>query len=126
MFGGPDLKTLFFTSACVELGWSALKVGPLAGSLFAIATDVAGIPETPFAGQSRVSPISTMMSHYLAKGSVGRVPHQSQGDLAKLVEVQMRRWQIGRGSHDGTPKAKAGHAHNNTQERATRAHSFPR
>ena len=50
MFGGSDLKTLFFTSACVELGWSALKDGPLAGSLFAIATDVAGIPETPFAG----------------------------------------------------------------------------
>ena len=50
MFGGPDLKTLFITSACVELGWNALQGGPLAGSLFAISTDVAGIPETPFAG----------------------------------------------------------------------------
>ena len=33
MFGGLDLKTLYITSACVELGWNALKNGPLAGSL---------------------------------------------------------------------------------------------
>lgn len=50
MFGGPGLRTLYITSACVELGWDALKDGPLAGSLFALETDVAGLPETPFAG----------------------------------------------------------------------------
>ncbi len=50
MFGGPDLKTLYITSACVELGWNALKNGPLAGSLFALSTDVAGLPEVPFGG----------------------------------------------------------------------------
>jgi sugar lactone lactonase YvrE len=48
MFGDPDLKTLFITSACVELGWSALKEGPLAGGLFALRTRVAGLPEMPF------------------------------------------------------------------------------
>jgi L-arabinonolactonase len=50
MFGGPDLKTLYITSACVELGWGALKSGPLAGSLFAMESDIAGLPEVPFAG----------------------------------------------------------------------------
>lgn len=50
MFGGADLKTLYVTSACVELGWPSLKNGPLAGSLFAIRTEVAGLPETPFGG----------------------------------------------------------------------------
>jgi sugar lactone lactonase YvrE len=52
MFGGPDLKTLYITSACVELGWNALKRGPLAGSLFALPTDVPGLPEVPFGGSS--------------------------------------------------------------------------
>jgi L-arabinonolactonase len=50
MFGGPELKTLYITSACVELGWDALKNGPLAGALFAILTDVSGLPEVPFGG----------------------------------------------------------------------------
>ncbi len=50
MFGGRDLKTLYVTSACVELGWNALRAGPLAGSLFAIQTDVPGIKEMPFGG----------------------------------------------------------------------------
>lgn len=48
MFGGPDLKTLYITSACVELGWQALRGGPLAGALFTLECDVAGLPETPF------------------------------------------------------------------------------
>jgi len=48
MFGGPELKTLYITSACVELGWQALRGGPLAGALFALECDVAGLPETPF------------------------------------------------------------------------------
>ena len=50
MFGGPDLRTLYVTSACVELGWDALKAGPLAGSLFAIQTDVPGLEEVSFGG----------------------------------------------------------------------------
>ena len=49
-FGGADFRTLFITSACVELGWAALKAGPLAGALFALTTEVAGLPETPFGG----------------------------------------------------------------------------
>ena len=50
MFGGSDLRTLYITSACVELQWSDLKNGPLAGSLFALEPGVAGLPEVPFAG----------------------------------------------------------------------------
>lgn len=47
-FGGPDLKTLFVTSACVELQWEALRSGPLAGAIFALDCDVTGLPETPY------------------------------------------------------------------------------
>jgi L-arabinonolactonase len=47
-FGGPELRTLYVTSACVELGWNALKRGPLAGALFALECDVPGLAETPF------------------------------------------------------------------------------
>jgi len=48
IFGGPDSRTLYVTSACVELGWTALEHGPLAGGLFAIACDIPGLPEAPF------------------------------------------------------------------------------
>lgn len=48
MFGGPDLKTLYITSACVELPSTALNSGPLAGALFALETDTPGLPERPF------------------------------------------------------------------------------
>ena len=47
-FGGPDFKTLFITSASIELSWAALSRGPLAGSLFAVDPGVAGLPEVPF------------------------------------------------------------------------------
>jgi sugar lactone lactonase YvrE len=50
MFGGADLKTLYITSACIGLGWSALTDGPLAGALFALQTDVPGLPEVVFGG----------------------------------------------------------------------------
>jgi sugar lactone lactonase YvrE len=50
MFGGPDLKTLYITSACVELSWSALRSGPLAGGLFSLTCAVPGLPETPYGG----------------------------------------------------------------------------
>jgi sugar lactone lactonase YvrE len=49
-FGGADLNTLYITSACLELDWRALQMGPLAGALFALQTDVAGLPETAFGG----------------------------------------------------------------------------
>ena len=49
-FGGADLKTLFVTSACLDLSWQSLRAGSLAGALFAIRTEVVGLPETDFAG----------------------------------------------------------------------------
>ncbi|MFG1396278.1 SMP-30/gluconolactonase/LRE family protein [Roseixanthobacter pseudopolyaromaticivorans] len=48
-FGGPDLKTLYVTTATYPLAASDLRKQPLAGSLFAIDVDVPGIPE-PFFG----------------------------------------------------------------------------
>jgi len=50
MFGGPDLKTLYITSACVELGWTDLQNGPLAGGLFSVDCATPGLPETPYGG----------------------------------------------------------------------------
>lgn len=50
-FGGPDLDTLYVTSASVRLNEQALKSAPLSGSLFAIKVPgVRGLPETAFAG----------------------------------------------------------------------------
>jgi len=51
IFGGHDLKTLFITSACVELGWEALKDGPLAGSLFSMNCETAGLAESLFGAE---------------------------------------------------------------------------
>ncbi len=45
-FGGPDLKTLYVTSA----RWELAAPGPLDGALLAVPVDVAGLPMTPFAG----------------------------------------------------------------------------
>lgn len=44
-FGGPDLKTLYFTSARKGLSPADLAAHPLAGGLFAIAAAVAGQPQ---------------------------------------------------------------------------------
>ncbi len=50
-FGGPDLDTLYVTSASVRLNEDALRAAPLSGSLFAIRIPgVRGLPETTFAG----------------------------------------------------------------------------
>ena len=49
-FGGPDLKTLFVTTARVRLPAHMLAEAPLSGSLFAMRTDVAGLPPAAFAG----------------------------------------------------------------------------
>jgi len=50
MFGGPDFRTLYVTSAKWDLKGEALAAEPLAGGLFAIDAGVAGLPETRFQG----------------------------------------------------------------------------
>lgn len=50
MFGGPDLATLYVTSAIWDLKGAALEAQPLAGGLFALDVGVKGLPETRFAG----------------------------------------------------------------------------
>lgn len=49
-FGGPDLRTLFITSARQDLDAAQLEAQPLAGALFAVTLDVAGVPAHRFAG----------------------------------------------------------------------------
>jgi len=49
-FGGPDLKTLYVTTARRRLNEEQLRQQPLAGCLLAIETDVAGLPEPKYLG----------------------------------------------------------------------------
>lgn len=49
-FGGPDLTTLFITSASQGLDASQLAAQPLAGALFAVDVSVKGLPEARYAG----------------------------------------------------------------------------
>jgi len=49
-FGGPDLRTLFVTTATQKLSESELRSQPLAGSLLALDVGVGGRPEPAFAG----------------------------------------------------------------------------
>lgn len=50
-FGGPNLQTLYVTSASVRLSEQALAEAPLSGALFALdLPGVRGLPETTFAG----------------------------------------------------------------------------
>lgn len=49
-FGGPELKTLYITSARVRLPRQVLDEAPLSGGLFTLDLDVAGQPTTEFAG----------------------------------------------------------------------------
>jgi sugar lactone lactonase YvrE len=49
-FGGPDLSTLYITSARHELSAEQLAREPLAGAIFALDPGVRGQPMTPFAG----------------------------------------------------------------------------
>ncbi len=49
-FGGSDRRTLFITSASTGLSPSQLVREPLAGAVFALDTDVAGVPVARFAG----------------------------------------------------------------------------
>jgi len=49
-FGGPDLTTLFVTSGTMRMTEAELAAEPLAGNLFALETEVKGVPEPRFAG----------------------------------------------------------------------------
>lgn len=49
-FGGPDLSTLFITTASIGLTAEARAQQPLAGGLFACETGVHGLPARRFAG----------------------------------------------------------------------------
>jgi L-arabinonolactonase len=50
MFGGPDLATLYVTSAVWDLTGDALAAQPWAGGVLALDVGVRGLPETRFAG----------------------------------------------------------------------------
>jgi sugar lactone lactonase YvrE len=49
-FGGPDLRTLYVTTARQELSGEALERWPRSGGIFAFRVDAPGLPETPFGG----------------------------------------------------------------------------
>jgi len=49
-FGGPDMTTLFISSATFELSDAQRAAQPLAGALFAVETDALGLPANLFAG----------------------------------------------------------------------------
>lgn len=47
-FGGPDLKTLYITTARAELSDEELAQYPQSGNLFAAEVDVVGVPARPY------------------------------------------------------------------------------
>lgn len=49
-FGGPDLATLYITTACLGMTETELAKAPLSGGLFAARPGVHGIEDAPFAG----------------------------------------------------------------------------
>ena len=49
-FGGPNLDTLYITTACQEMSPAEMEQYPLAGSLFAYQPGVTGLPTPLFAG----------------------------------------------------------------------------
>jgi sugar lactone lactonase YvrE len=49
-FGGPDLTTLYITTASAGMSAAERAREPLAGGIFALETDVKGLPEPRFAG----------------------------------------------------------------------------
>jgi sugar lactone lactonase YvrE len=48
--GGPDLRTLYVTSARQDRPADELAALPQSGGIFALEVDVPGVPETSFAG----------------------------------------------------------------------------
>jgi sugar lactone lactonase YvrE len=49
-FGGPDLSTLYITSARIGLNARQLAQEPLAGSIFAVDVGIGGLPVADFSG----------------------------------------------------------------------------
>lgn len=49
-FGGPDLKTLYITTARQKYTAEEIAAMPLAGGIFAAAVEIPGLPEPAFAG----------------------------------------------------------------------------
>lgn len=49
-FGGPELKTLYITTASIELDEAQRRDQPFAGGLFEVELDVQGLPADRFAG----------------------------------------------------------------------------
>jgi D-xylonolactonase len=49
-FGGPDFKTMYVTSAALDLSTEQLEQEPQAGGLFAVEMEVAGMPAHLFEG----------------------------------------------------------------------------
>jgi sugar lactone lactonase YvrE len=49
-FGGPELTTLFITSARFTMSAEHLERSPAEGGLFALEPRVRGVPESQFAG----------------------------------------------------------------------------
>jgi sugar lactone lactonase YvrE/DNA-binding IclR family transcriptional regulator len=49
-FGGPDLKTLFITTARIRLPSRVLAEAPFSGGLFTLPVDVPGLPAAEFGG----------------------------------------------------------------------------
>jgi sugar lactone lactonase YvrE len=49
-FGGPDLKTLYITTARETMTADQLSAAPLSGSLFAVACEVRGMPTHSYSG----------------------------------------------------------------------------
>lgn len=50
VFGGPDLKDLYVTTAWLGLSAAERQAAPESGDLFVIHTDIQGLPEPKFAG----------------------------------------------------------------------------
>ena len=50
VFGGPDMQTLFVTSARIRLSAAQLAEAPLSGSVFSIDTGIRGLPENVYGG----------------------------------------------------------------------------
>ncbi|MDB5585085.1 MAG: hypothetical protein JWP26_55 [Devosia sp.] len=50
VFGGPDMQTLFVTTARIRLSAAQLTEAPLSGSIFAIDTGIKGLQDPMFAG----------------------------------------------------------------------------
>lgn len=49
-FGGPDLSTLYITTARIRMSQRQLAEAPLSGGVFALRAGVRGQADTPFAG----------------------------------------------------------------------------